>query len=109
MMASADVTVVGGGIVGLSVAEALGRRDVEVTVLELGRCGAQTSAGNAGWITPGLSTPIPAPGVGPRPPRWMRDPDSALLVRPTLRPSFLRWSWDFWRSTTRERYHAGTA
>jgi D-amino-acid dehydrogenase len=108
-MASADVTVVGGGIVGLSVAEALRRRGVEVTVLELGRCGAQASAGNAGWITPGLSTPIPAPGVVPRALRWMLDPASPLLVRPTLRPSFLRWSWDFWRSTTRERYRAATA
>jgi D-amino-acid dehydrogenase len=108
-MAGADVTVVGGGIVGLSVAEALRRNDAEVSVLELGRCGGQASAGNAGWVTPGLSTPIPGPGVVPRALRWMLDPASPLLVRPTLRPSFLRWSWDFWRSTARQRHRAGTA
>jgi len=108
-MAGADVMVVGGGIVGLSVAEALRRRAAEVGVLELGRCGAQASAGNAGWVTPGLSTPIPAPGVVPRALRWMLDPASPLLIRPTLRPSFLRWSWDFCRSTTRQRYRAGMA
>ena len=108
-MTAADVTVVGGGIVGLCVAEALQRRDADVCVLERGRCGAQASAGNAGWITPGLSTPIPAPGVVPRALRWMLDPGSPLLVRPTLRPSFLRWSWDFWRSTSPRRYRAGMA
>jgi D-amino-acid dehydrogenase len=106
---SADVTIVGGGIVGLCLAEALVRMDVDVRVLECGRCGAQASAGNAGWITPGLSTPIPAPGVVPRALRWMLDPGSPLLVRPTLRPGFLRWSWDFWRSTSPRRYRAGMA
>jgi D-amino-acid dehydrogenase len=108
-MSSADVIVIGGGVVGLAVAEALQRSDAEVCVLERGRCGAQASAGNAGWITPGLSTPIPAPGVVPRALRWMLDPGSPLLVRPTLRPSFLRWSWDFWRCTSPQRYHAGMA
>jgi D-amino-acid dehydrogenase len=108
-MSSADVTVIGGGVVGLAVAEALHRSDADVRVLERGLCGAEASAGNAGWITPGLSTPIPAPGVVPRALRWMLDPGSPLLIRPTLRPSFLRWSWEFCRSTARRRYHAGVA
>jgi D-amino-acid dehydrogenase len=108
-MSTADVTVVGGGIVGLCMAEALQRMDADVQVLELGRCGAQASAGNAGWITPGLATPIPAPGIVPRALRWMLDPSSPLLVRPTVRPSFLRWCWDFWRSASAQRYRAGMA
>ena len=33
----------------------------------------------------------------------------APAARPTLRPSFLRWSYDFWRSTSRRRYSAGMA
>ena len=108
-MRTADVTVVGGGVVGLCVAEALQRMDADVQVLELGRAGAQASAGNAGWVTPGLSTPIPAPGVVARAVRWMLDPSSPLLVRPTLRPSFLRWCWDFWRSASARRYRDGVA
>ena len=33
--------------------------------------------------------------------------DSPLLISPLLGPSFLRWSWGFWRASTRERYRAG--
>ena len=33
--------------------------------------------------------------------------DSPLLISPLLGPSFLRWSWGFWRACTPERYRAG--
>jgi D-amino-acid dehydrogenase len=104
-----DVAVVGGGAVGLCVAAELQRLGARPLVLEAGRCGEGASAGNAGWITPGISTPVPAPGTVPQALRWMLDPASPLFVRPTLRPSFLRWSYDFWRATSRSRYSAGMA
>jgi D-amino-acid dehydrogenase len=104
-----DVIVIGGGAVGLSVAYRLQRLGARTVVLEAERCGRQASAGNAGWITPGISNPIPAPGTVPLALRWMLDPGSPLLVRPTLRPSFLRWSYEFWRSTSPARYSAGMA
>jgi D-amino-acid dehydrogenase len=104
-----DVIVVGGGAVGLCVAEALQRRGASPLVLESGAAGAQASAGNAGWLTPGISNPLPAPGTVAQALRWMLDPASPLLVRPTLRPSFLRWGYDFWRSCTPRRYSAGMA
>jgi D-amino-acid dehydrogenase len=104
-----DVAIVGGGVIGLSVAEALARRGAQVVVLEAGTCGAAASAGNAGWITPALSAPVPAPGTMLQALRWMPDPKSPLLVRPVARLSFLRWSLDFWRSTAAARYGAGMA
>jgi D-amino-acid dehydrogenase len=104
-----DVAVVGGGVIGLAVAESLSRRGAKVVVLDAGRCGAAASAGNAGWITPGLSAPVPAPGTMLQALKWMPNPGSPLLVRPIPRPSFLRWSYDFWRATGRKRYGAGMA
>ncbi|MDX6584937.1 MAG: D-amino-acid dehydrogenase [Solirubrobacterales bacterium] len=104
-----DVVVVGGGVVGLSVAEALSRRGARVVVLEAGVVGSAASAGNAGWITPGLSAPVPAPGTMLQALKWMPNPGSPLLVRPVARASFLRWSYDFWRSTSPRRYGAGMA
>lgn len=101
--------MVGGGVVGLCVAEALAHRDAEVTVLEAGRCGAGASAGNAGWITPGLSNPLPAPGTVPQAIRWMFNPRSPLLVRPVPRGSYLRWLFDFWRASQPRPYSAGLA
>ena len=102
-----NVAVVGGGVVGLSCAFALRRAGAEVTVYERGRVGEGCSRGNTGWICPGLSAPLPAPGVMGGALRGMLHRDSPLLISPLLGPSFLRWSWGFWRASTRERYRAG--
>jgi D-amino-acid dehydrogenase len=103
------VAVVGGGVIGLSCAWSLRRRGAEVTVLERGRCGEGASAGNAGWITPILSAPVPGPGVMRQAARWMLDPESPLYVRPSLHPAFMRWTWQFARATRPARAAAGTA
>ena len=101
------VAVVGGGVVGLSCAFALRRGGADVTVYERGRVGEGCSRGNTGWICPGLSAPLPAPGVMGGALRGLLHRDSPLLISPLLGPSFLRWSWDFWRASVRERYQAG--
>jgi D-amino-acid dehydrogenase len=101
------VAVVGGGVVGLSCAFALRRAGAEVTVYERGRVGEGCSRGNTGWICPGLSAPLPAPGVMGGALRGMLHRDSPLLISPLLGPAFLRWSWGFWRASSPDRYHAG--
>jgi D-amino-acid dehydrogenase len=101
------VAVVGGGVIGLCVAEALARRGADVVLLEARSCGAAASAGNAGWVTPGLSNPVAAPGTVAKGLRWMLSPRGPLRVRPNLRPSFVRWVYDFWRSCSPRRYAAG--
>lgn len=104
-----NVVVIGGGVIGLSVAESVARRGADVIVLEANRWGRGASEGNAGWISPGLANPVPAPGVMTQALKWMPNPRSPLLVRPTPRLSFLRWSYDFWRATRPQRYGAGMA
>jgi D-amino-acid dehydrogenase len=103
------VLVIGGGAVGLCCAHALAKRGADVTLLERDRCGGAASAGNAGWVTPGLSAPVPAPGVMRQALRWMRDSDSPLLVRPRADLAFLSWSWQFARACRPGPYARGTA
>jgi D-amino-acid dehydrogenase len=103
------VAIVGGGVVGLCCAWSLRRRGAQVTILERGRCGEGASWGNAGWITPILSAPVPAPGVMRQAAGWMLDPESPLYVRPSLHPAFLRWSYAFARACRPARARAGTA
>jgi D-amino-acid dehydrogenase len=103
----ASVAVVGGGVIGLCTAYALSRRGATVTVIDRDRCGAAASWGNAGWVTPGLAAPVPAPGVVRQALRWMLDPESPFLVRPRLDPAFLAWGVRFWRASGAARHKAG--
>jgi D-amino-acid dehydrogenase len=101
------ILVVGGGVIGLCAAYSLRRAGAEVVVVERDRCGEATSLGNAGWVTPGLSAPLPAPGVVSQSLRWMAKPDSPLLIRPRLRGGFLLWCWHFARNCSPRRHRAG--
>src|ERR1700756_4881166 len=103
------VIVVGGGAVGLCVAEALTSRGAEGTVVERDVCGSGASAGNAGWITPSLASPVPAPGVIGTSLRWLVNPSGPLWIRPTLSPATLTWLARFVASCRRPVYQRGLA
>jgi D-amino-acid dehydrogenase len=101
------IAVVGAGAVGLACAHELARRGAQVTVHERDRVGLGCSRGNTGWICPGLSAPLPAPGVMWAAARGMLRPGSPVRIRPVFGPGFLRWSWLFWRASAPKRYRAG--
>jgi D-amino-acid dehydrogenase len=103
----ARVIVIGGGAVGLCVAEAVASRGGEVTVFERERCGSGASAGNAGWITPSLAVPVPGPGVIGDSLRWLVNPSGPLWIRPTLSPAMLAWIARFIVSCARPAYQRG--
>ena len=106
---TSSAVVVGGGAVGLCVAEALATRGVSVTVIERDRCGRAASAGNAGWVTTALSAPVPGPGVVGQSLRWLVDPSGPLWIRPTLSPAMLAWISMFLRCCPRRVYRRGLA
>ncbi|MEH1017250.1 FAD-binding oxidoreductase [Micromonospora sp. CPCC 206060] len=57
------VAVVGAGMVGLCTAWFLQEAGAHVTVYERDHVGSGASWGNAGWLTPGLTAPLPEPAV----------------------------------------------
>lgn len=80
-----DVIVVGGGVIGVSVALALARRGASVHVIEArDELGLECSFGNAGLIAPSHCIPLAAPGLVRRIPGWLRR-GGAVYVKP--RPS----------------------
>src|SRR5689334_23466597 len=85
------VAVVGAGMVGLATAWFLQERGVEVTVLDRERVAAGSSWGNAGWLTPGITTPLPAPAVLTYGVRAVLSPNSPVYVPPSAHPSFLKF------------------
>jgi D-amino-acid dehydrogenase len=58
-----QVAVIGAGMVGLSCAWFLQEAGVQVTVYDRERIAAGASWGNAGWLTPALTAPLPEPAV----------------------------------------------
>ena len=61
MIAGADVTVVGGGVIGLALARELASRGAEVLVVERGRTGEEASSAAAGLLTAQWEAAAPSP------------------------------------------------
>lgn len=98
------VAVVGAGMVGLSTAWFLQERGTDVTVLDRDRVAAGASWGNAGWITPGISTPLPEPAVLRYGIRALLSPRSPVYVPPTLNPRLIRFLASFALHSTTTRW-----
>jgi D-amino-acid dehydrogenase len=101
------IVVIGGGVIGMCTAYSLVRRGVEVRVVDRSTGLPPASWGNAGWVTPALSAPIPAPGMvrlGLR--EFLR---RSATLRVTLRPDprLAAWLWSFAKHCTESAREAG--
>jgi D-amino-acid dehydrogenase len=94
------VAVVGAGMVGLATAWFLQERGVEVTVIDRDGVAAGASWGNAGWLTPGIATPLPEPAVLKYGLRAVLSPSSPVYVPPSANPDFLKFVTGFTRNST---------
>ncbi|WP_461021728.1 NAD(P)/FAD-dependent oxidoreductase [Thalassiella azotivora] len=89
-------------MVGLSTAWYLQEQGLDVTVLERHHVAAGSSWGNAGWLTPGITTPLPEPAVLRYGVKAVLSPSSPVYVPPSANPSLLRFLLGFvGHSTTR--------
>lgn len=98
-----SVTVIGGGIIGLSCAVKLAEAGADVVVIEKDKLGHGCSYGNAGWMTPCFAMPLPMPGMLLKSMKWMLDPKGPLYIKPV--PSFLlsKWLIRFLQSMTEKK------
>lgn len=101
------VVVIGGGVIGLSAAWELHTRGEEVVVLDARSAGTAASAVNAGWVSPAMAGPVPAPGLVKTSIKWMLNPESPLYIKPRLNKDFISWLYRFWRACNSSSYDAG--
>jgi D-amino-acid dehydrogenase len=98
---SKHILIIGGGVIGLSVAYYCALRGHRVTIVERGgpdRGGC--SFGNAGMIVPSHFVPLAAPGAVALGLKWMWNPESPFYVKPRLNWDLMRWGYDFWKAST---------
>jgi D-amino-acid dehydrogenase len=94
------VVVIGAGMVGLSTAWFLQREGVEVTVVDRYDVAAGASWGNAGWLAPALTLPLPEPAILATGVRAALSPSSPVYVPLTANPRLLRFLVGFARHCT---------
>jgi D-amino-acid dehydrogenase len=86
-----DAVVLGAGIVGITLALELQKSGRKVLILDKGEAGHGCSYGNAGWLTPCFSMPLPQPGMFLKSIGWLLKPESPLYIKPE--PSWLLMKW----------------
>jgi D-amino-acid dehydrogenase len=96
-------------MVGLSTAWFLQESGVQVTVYEKERVAAGSSWGNAGWLTPSLTAPLPEPAVLRYGLRAVLSPSSPVYVPLRADGTMLRFLTSFVRHSTPRQWRRGMA
>jgi glycine/D-amino acid oxidase-like deaminating enzyme len=104
-----QVAVIGAGMVGLSTAWFLQEAGVQVTVYERDEIGAGASRGNAGWLTPALTAPLPEPSVLRYGLRAVLSPRSPVYLPLRADRDLIRFLAGFARHSTPSRWRRGMA
>lgn len=94
---SKQVTIIGGGIIGLCCAYYLQKEGYEITVIERGNITDGTSFGNAGYISPSHFVPLASPGIVAQGVRWMLSSTSPFYIKPRLNFDLIKWLMTFWK------------
>jgi D-amino-acid dehydrogenase len=106
---SAEVLVIGAGIVGVAIALRLQREGRDVLLIDRKRVAAEASGGNAGALAFSDILPLASPGILKKAPRWLFDPLGPLAIRPAYLPRIAPWLYRFWRASRPAQVRASTA
>jgi len=100
------VIILGSGVIGVSSAWYLAKAGHEVLVLDRQPGPAQeTSAGNAGQISPGYAAPWAAPGVPLKAIKWMFQRHAPLAIKLSAGDHQLRWMWQMLSNCDSHHYY----
>ena len=99
------VVVLGSGVVGVTTAWYLNQAGHEVTVIDRAEGSAlETSAANAGQISPGYAAPWAAPGVPLKAIKWMFQRHAPLAIGLDGSAFQLKWMWQMLRNCDMRHY-----
>ena len=102
-----DVAVVGGGVIGRSVAAELAAGGAKVTVVEQGGVTHGTSLGNAGHLVPSHIVPFSAPGMVKAGINSLLARNGAFAISMRVVPGIAGWLWQFARSANAQNVQRG--
>ncbi|MEJ7627717.1 MAG: FAD-dependent oxidoreductase [Ferruginibacter sp.] len=94
-----QVTIVGGGIIGLCSAYYLNKAGYKVIVIERGNLTDGCSFGNMGFISPSHFVPLASPGIISEGFKYMLSSSSPFYVKPRINLDFIKWGYNFYRNS----------
>jgi len=92
-----QVTIIGGGVVGLCCAYYLNKEGYQVTVIDRNNITNGCSFGNMGYISPSHFVPLASPGIIKQGLKWMTSSSSPFYIKPRLNLDLIRWGMKFWK------------
>lgn len=96
---SSDITIIGAGVIGLTIAARLIAEGREVTLIEPGEPGMGASYGNAGTVADYAVSPVGTPDVLKNLPSLLFDRNSPLSIRHSALFSLTPWLLKFARQS----------
>lgn len=104
------ICVLGAGVIGVSTAYALGRLGHEVSVIEKAPDVAMgASYANGAQLSYSYIDPLASPATFYKLPRYLLGRDTALQLKPSLNPAYLRWGLSFLRNCSAAQFQANRA
>ncbi len=101
---SDTVLIVGGGIIGVTVAAHLAETGRQVTLVDRKGIALEASYGNAAALAFSDILPMASPGIIRKAPKWLFDPVGPLTIRPSYLPKIVPWLYRFWRASGARTY-----
>jgi D-amino-acid dehydrogenase len=99
------ILVLGSGVVGVTSAWYLAQAGHQVTVIDRQSAAAEeTSAANAGQVSPGYAAPWAAPGIPLKAIKWLFQRHAPLSIRPDGSRFQLYWMWQMLRNCDSRHY-----
>ena len=92
-----QVTIIGGGVIGLCSAYYLQQAGYDVSVIEKNDFAEGCSFGNMGYISPSHFVPLATPGIVSQGIRWMTSSSSPFYIKPQLNLDLLKWGIAFYK------------
>ena len=96
---TSEIAIIGAGVVGLAIAEALVAEGREVVLIDPNPPGSGASYGNAGTIADYAVMPVGTPDVLCHLPQLLFNRNSPLAIRQAALPSLAPWLWRFARQS----------
>ena len=95
----ANITIIGGGIIGLCSAYYLQKEGYAVTVIDRGDITDGCSFGNMGYMSPSHFVPLASPGIIAEGVKHMFKSSSPFYIKPRLDADLMQWGYYFWKSS----------